>query len=142
MLGTGEGAGADGGATLLEVLVVLAILGLAVGIGFPRLQYAHLRLASEAARDEVAADLRSARALAIRSGRPVTVEISDHGGALAWGDHLDRLPDNARIAAEISPVRFSPAGATAANRLALSSRGRSWPGIALHADNGAIIYQH
>lgn len=140
MLETGDGERLDRGATLLEVLVVLAILGLTVGIGFPRLQNAHLRLAAEADRDQVAADLRSARALAIRSGRRVTLEINEQGAVLAWGDHRDRLPEDTRLVAQVSPIRFDPDGSTATNQLSFSHRVYRWPGLVISAQ-AAVTYE-
>jgi len=58
------------GVTVIELVVVLAIVGILSMIALPRLTSTTTTLAVRAARQEVAASLARARALAIQNGRP------------------------------------------------------------------------
>ncbi|MGI4881476.1 MAG: pilus assembly FimT family protein [Janthinobacterium lividum] len=58
------------GFTLIEMLVVLAIMGLIAGLGFPRLERAIATQDLRRTGSEVAAALRAARARALRTGSP------------------------------------------------------------------------
>lgn len=61
------------GWTLIELLAVLAILGLLAGLGTPLLQGLRAEAALRAAVRQTQAGLHLARQLALASGRPVTV---------------------------------------------------------------------
>ena len=61
------------GFTLIEMLVVLAILGLIGGLAFPRLQQASQMQAFRTAGSTLSAMLREARARALRTGTPIRV---------------------------------------------------------------------
>jgi prepilin-type N-terminal cleavage/methylation domain-containing protein len=87
------------GFTLLEVIVVIAIIGLTVGM--TGLAFVGLRTPRES---EVAGDLRRARAEAIRSGRPV---MGGSNRALSTA-HVLFLPDGRAIGAGADPITGAP----------------------------------
>src|SRR5689334_1020574 len=69
----------DPGFTLVELLVLLAVLGLLSAITFPPLLQAISRLRLRVAAEELAGALRSARSWSIRHGANVAVRFD--GGA-------------------------------------------------------------
>lgn len=88
------------GITLLEVLVVLSILGVAGGV----VGLAHLRMEPAAPPDEVAARVAAARAEALAGGRSVTVRIVRDGSAY-WAT---ARPDGSVLAdAELAVERLT-----------------------------------
>lgn len=129
---TGEGNRTDAGATLLEMLVVLAVLGLALGVGFPRLRGVYEALDAQAARTALAADLRSARARAVREDRPVVFEVAPDGREFAWDGVRTQLPDGLRLLASPRNFIFHPDGGAADARLDLVRTAR--PALRLAVD--------
>src|SRR5262245_62430439 len=73
-------AGTEGGFTLLELLVVLAILGLTVALAVPVFNRVMPGLELKAAARTVAAAMREARGIAVSSNREVavTIDVSSH----------------------------------------------------------------
>ena len=134
----GEGGRADTGATLLEMLVVLAVLGLAIGIGFPRLRGVYEALDAEAARTALAADLRSARARAIREDRTVEFEVGSDGREFAWDGVRTRLPDGLRLLASRSRLLFYPDGGAADARLDLVRAAHPSLRLAVEGSTGLV----
>jgi general secretion pathway protein H len=114
---------ADAGATLLEMMVVVAILALIAGLVFPNLRRPYAALAAETSRAAVEADLRRARAEAIHSGREVAFEVAEDGREYSAGRRDVRLPDRVRLLAEPRSITFAPDGASAGGRLVLTRPG-------------------
>lgn len=84
----GQGSGAEArvtGNTLVELLVVLAILGVAAGVAGLSFRAEPTPVPVDAARAQVAA----ARREAIRTGRSVTVVVSDQGQVSVATAHAD-----------------------------------------------------
>lgn len=110
------------GFTLLEVLVVLAVVAVAVGLALPAIRRGTegVRLRAEAGR--VAAVLREARQRAVTERRPtrVALEAGRHAVALEWdggaGERLRRVELAPTLRLESlrgGPVlSFSPRGRT------------------------------
>ncbi|HXU99200.1 MAG TPA: prepilin-type N-terminal cleavage/methylation domain-containing protein [Caulobacteraceae bacterium] len=117
----------DGGTTLIESLVVLAIIGLTAAIGFPKLQQALAAVSRRETVSAVAAELRQARAYALRADRPTQFVIARDGRAYqgpgsreartAWGVELRPVTGRA--------IGFFGDGSSTGGALWVSARGRS-----------------
>lgn len=110
MSATGEAASLQTGATLLEMLVVVAVLAFAVGIGFPTFHLAYDRLAGSVARSAVLADLRAARALALRQDRTIAFELASDGRRYRVANRDVLLPAGVRLEADAPIILFDPQG--------------------------------
>jgi len=114
--------GGDAGTTLLEMLVVMGLLALTVGLVFPNLRKPYEMLSAEVGRAAVAADLRSARAEAIRTGRNVAFEVAENGREYSAGGRSVLLPEAVRLVGEPRSILFGPDGDSAGGRLVLYQR--------------------
>jgi general secretion pathway protein H len=101
------GGGSDQrGFTLLELLVVLAIVALAVTLVMPRAQGSNQRAALHAAGQHLAATLKSARAAVLRTSADQTVTLDLDRGAY-WQDGEPKPHYlNRRIAITVSGDSF------------------------------------
>jgi general secretion pathway protein H len=119
------------GFTLIEVVVTLAILGLALMLvaGFKAPWSSGLGLRGIAS--ELAAGLRLARSEAIASNRPVALDIDLAGHRYRVGSGTERpLPSNVSIelltiagesrAADVGDIRFNPDGSSTGGRISLA----------------------
>jgi prepilin-type N-terminal cleavage/methylation domain-containing protein len=98
-----------GGYTLLEIMVVLAILALALGIGLPNLMQLLFRARLEGIARDTATVMQSARLSAIKNQRPAQVEIDSGTGVISA--FVDEDQDNTLDAGEIVLGRLNlPAG--------------------------------
>ncbi|RIA46320.1 general secretion pathway protein H [Hephaestia caeni] len=115
---------AQAGFTLLEALVILAILALIAGVAFPAVGSAlrYQAFADGATRFE--ASLRGARAQALRRGAAVRFLVSPDRRAFALGDAVDRLPDELRGVAPDGGVTFFPDGTATGGEVAVVDRVR------------------
>jgi type II secretory pathway pseudopilin PulG len=122
--------------TLLESLVVIAIVALVSMITVPNVTQAlHVLSLRESART-LQADLRVARATAMRTGQPVRVTPLPNSDGYDWIGGTRKLPSDIQL--EMSqPVVFFADGSMAPTPIAISSRGRRI-GIALNVATGAI----
>src|SRR5688500_7472929 len=107
------------GHTLLELTLVLAVAGLALGIALPRLGALRDTLAVEQAAREVVTAHRRARIAAILQSRPVVLTDTADSLACRLAAAVDRVWRSPGVAREgivfASPARqisFSPVGIT------------------------------
>jgi prepilin-type N-terminal cleavage/methylation domain-containing protein len=105
------------GFTLLEIALVLAVMGLTLGIALPRLAALWNSLAVSQAAEEIVAAHRRARVLAILRSRPVVLSVSwDTLTIRQAGGSADMWGGSGPAAAGVSllgPLRritFSPIG--------------------------------
>ncbi|HSL82960.1 MAG TPA: GspH/FimT family pseudopilin [Thermoanaerobaculia bacterium] len=87
---------APDGFTLLELLTVLAILGLAAALGVPPLLDATARLRVSLAASEAASAIRLARITAVRSRTHVAIRFEERDGAVWWSVYGDEDGDGVR----------------------------------------------
>lgn len=94
------------GFTLVEVLVILAILSLMAGIVFPSVEKALRRADFADAARRVELGLRSARATAIEQGQPVRFRIARDGHTFFIADRSEQLPDAIRLTSSDPEIVF------------------------------------
>jgi general secretion pathway protein H len=100
----------DHGFTLLEMIVVLVILGLAAGLIMMRGPMHSSRLDADAASRELAASLRLARSRAIAQSRDVALVLGANGYVVD-GLPARRIPSDVALSGT-AQIRFSPDGSS------------------------------
>ena len=123
-IGDGQRDGARG-FTLIEMLVILAIAGLIASLAFPAVERGFTRQAFEGAAAQLDGALRSARADALRTGRPVVVVLPKD------------LPAGITIAAPERPLIFYADGSSSGAALALNA-GERRRVLMVSADTGLV----
>ncbi len=132
MSATGEppaSGAADAGFTLLEMLVVVGILGLLTAVAFPAVRPTLAHIAAQSARSDLAANLRSARAQAIRRQATVNVQISPTARGYVWNGRRVDLPGGAHLMTDTGALSFAGDGASSGGHFAIA-----WDGRALDVD--------
>jgi general secretion pathway protein H len=131
---TGEAAGAPG-FTLVELLVVLAILGLVVVLGTPAFQRVLPGMELKSSAQTVVAALREARGLAIGRNAEVALVVDlDHRALLVGGSPPVRLASGLGIRLLTAQgevigvgngrIRFYPDGTSTGGRVTLARNNR------------------
>ena len=119
------------GFTLLEMLVVLVVLGLAVGLVIGHGPHRSRTLEARVAAGEVARTLREARGQAIAGNRMVLVAVDPARHAMAMdGGKVRLLPASVSLAMRgeaegrgVGGIRFAPDGSASGGRIELSDQG-------------------
>jgi general secretion pathway protein H len=133
MSATGDRRG-DAGSTLIEALVVVAVTALITTLIYPDFRQAVARAAFEQAAAGVRADLRIARAQAIRSGERVQIEVAADGRTYGWTPGPRRgLVGDMTLAPAGDAVLFFPDGSAANGEMALGDARRR---IRFEVDDG------
>lgn len=126
---------AEAGFTLIEVLAVLVVLGLAIAILASRGPQRSAALDMRTAAQQVAGSLRLARARAVASNRPVgvTFDVATRSVRLD-GSQPGILPPGVGInvtavlgetaGARLAAIRFAPDGSSTGGRVELEGYGR------------------
>lgn len=124
-------ADADAGFTLLELVVTLGLVALTLALALPAMRAATDQSRYKVVVARLAADLRTARALAMTSGRTVAFQLAPAersytlAGRLRWpfppavGVSL-RSPAALRPRAGASQIDFFPDGSSSGGRLAVT----------------------
>ncbi|WP_225010307.1 MULTISPECIES: prepilin-type N-terminal cleavage/methylation domain-containing protein [Novosphingobium] len=110
------------GFTLIEALVVLAVVGLVAGIAYPAIERSRDALALRHARGQLAAAVGAARAGATRTDAAVALTVANRGAALAAGaDKPVPLDEDGRIGVRMVPAQiwFHPDGSASGGRIRL-----------------------
>lgn len=113
----GTGRPAERGATLLEMMAALAVVGLISMLVFPELGRAAQRAQLSRDRSVMVADLRRARADAARMGHSVKLEIASDGTGYESAGRRIRSFRDERLSGDPPTVAFFPDG---------SSNGADW----------------
>jgi general secretion pathway protein H len=110
------------GFTLLEMLVVIVVLGIAAAIVAGSLPPRSARAEVRAGGAMLAGGLRAARGQAIATDRPVTVAVDAAARAFRVGAApIVRLPARLAIAADRPAIVFAPDGSSSGGRVELAS---------------------
>jgi general secretion pathway protein H len=132
------GAGHAAGFTLLELLIGLAIMGLALSVAPALLSKAVPGVEARGAAREMAAGLRAARGKAIASNRETALVLDVAGGAYKVEGEAKarRVPagigislltaDELRIDATTARIAFFPDGGSSGGRVRLALAGRHY----------------
>jgi prepilin-type N-terminal cleavage/methylation domain-containing protein len=113
----GTGKSQERGATLLEMMAALAIVGVVSMLVFPELGRASRRAELSRDRSLMVADLRRARADAARTGHSVKLEIVTDGTGYESAGWRIRSFQDERLSGDPQAVAFFPDG---------SSNGADW----------------
>lgn len=118
---------APNGFTLLEVLVVIAVLALISALAFPHIERTLGNVQFASARTAVEGAVQSARAEAMRTDAQVLLQASDDGHALLRnGRVVTFLPSSVRVETGENEPRFFGDGSAAGGRIdVISERRRS-----------------
>lgn len=114
----------SGGFTLLEMVVVLAILALSVSLVVARGPPRSAGLDTRTAAGTVALVLRGARAEAIARNRPVSVAVDAAHGRLASEGRVTALPAGVGLAATVPAIAFSPDGSSSGGTVGVAGPGQ------------------
>ncbi|WCM28031.1 prepilin-type N-terminal cleavage/methylation domain-containing protein [Sphingomonas sp. QA11] len=111
--------GSDG-FTLLEMLVIIAILSLIAGVIFPSVDRAMRRQAFVEAATRFEGAVRAARAQAIRSGSVVWFALSADRHGFGSRGETDFLPENIVANLPDGPLGFFADGSATGGRIAIA----------------------
>lgn len=127
----------SGGFTLLEMLVILAILSLIAGIAFPSVDKAMRRQAFVEAATRVEGLLHAARARSIATGRAARFAVSADRHGFGFGDTVDHLPDTVLATLPDGAILFFADGTATGGRVTVAGQGqeRRWT---IRAATGSI----
>ena len=107
------------GFTLIEILVVLAIIGMLTGIALPRLTSAYASVERSAQRRAIQDQIEGLGYLAYSSGKPIMLESSNLAGTQTK-DYPLQIPNGWQIKLP-KPLRYSSRGICAGGMLIMTA---------------------
>ena len=131
-------AGDDRGMTLLETLVAVGVMALIATVAFPRVERAVGGVTLREETTALVANLRLARAQAIRRAEPVTFSVARDGHGYGWsGSALREVPGGLSLAPANASVTFYPDGSATGGDFGVTGRAGRLP---IHVDpvTGAV----
>jgi type II secretory pathway pseudopilin PulG len=126
----------EAGITLLEALVVIAMVAMIAALIAPNIGASLDLLSLRQSASVLQADLRVARATALRTGSTVTVTPLKNGRGYDWIGGTRRLADPVRLSMS-GPVSFMPDGSMIPARISIGSGTRHIP-LNINSTTGAI----
>ena len=148
---TTPGATGEAGFTLIESLVVLAVVGLLSALAFPSVDRARTAIMARAARAEQTRILLAARANALRYDRPFVLEAMPRGAGISVapekaGNQAEApaaagvLPSAAITSIEITPRRivFYPDGSSSGGSIRLTTADGATMTFVVDRDLGSV----
>ena len=111
---------AETGFTLLEMLVVLAVLGMVAGLVIARGPMRSAGLNARVAATMLAGSLRAARSEAIATDRPVAVLINGPAGTVQIGLRAPRSM-GAQLVPPARPIVFAPDGSSSGGQVLVAA---------------------
>ena len=133
----GRARPADAGETLIEALVMVAILMMVSLMAFPRLQQGLLALSQRQTAASVEERLREARATALMDERPVTFQVAGNGRDYGWRGAVASASPGVRLAASQGPITFAADGTSTGGGVWVLVGRRGYL-IVVDAANGAV----
>lgn len=124
------------GITLLEALVVIAIVALIAAIISPNIEASLNTLSLRQSASVMQADLRVARATALRTGSKVTVKLRPDRHGYDWIGGTREFPEAVSVSMS-NPVTFMADGSLIPATISVSSGTRNIP-LAINATTGAV----
>ena len=127
----------EAGFTLLEVLIVLAVLGMAVALFAVRGNPVSPAVQARAVARDISEALRAAHAQAIATNRSVLFTIDVANRDYRWGrEPPHTVPPGVRLAlltsrdelvtSSVGKIRFDPDGGASGGRVTVDGGGRAW----------------
>lgn len=126
----------ESGVTLLEALVVIAIVAMVAALVAPNIGASLDLLSLRQSASVMQADLRVARATALRTGNPVTVTPLKNGHGYDWIGGTRHFPDAIKVSMS-SAVSFMADGSMIPANIALASGARRIP-LNINSTTGAV----
>src|SRR5258708_3486058 len=130
-------SGPGAGFTLIEMIVVIAILGLMLALVTVGARPVSPATEARAAAQEISGALRTARSEALAANRPVEFTLDLARRTYRWGGTAARpLPGDLRLAlltnrdelvsGAIGSIRFNPDGSSSGGRVSVAGGGKIW----------------
>ena len=113
---------ARNGFTLIEALVVLAVVGLVSALNYPMVDRSIGTLQERQARAQVLGALSGARDEAIRTAAPVDLGAMPGNRGLVWASHSAPIGEGLSVRLSTAPIRFYPDGSASAGQVELDAR--------------------